>query len=510
MADPIETITKPVTSKTARLRILVGLRRFRREALVDSVDQLAVLAKVDDESGLSARFIFMTLMSAGIAVLGLLLSSPAVVIGAMLLSPLMGPIIGAGFALAVGDANELRRCARTLMVGTLLGIAISAAIVFLSPIQTVTSEVASRTRPNLFDLLVALFSALAGAYAMIRGREGTIVGVAIATALMPPLAVIGFGLATANWTVFGGSLLLFITNLMTIALAAAVMARIYGFSIHLTKKQTRLQVLGIVAAFAVLAVPLGISLKRIAWEANASRQASTILKRAFDPKARVTQVEFDFAAKPVTVTSSVLTPRFEPDAESDVAGALGDALGHEVRVTINQYRVGTDIGAAEAAELAAAKDKAQAAAVERQVADLIANLALVAGISRNDVVIDRDHHRALARAKPIDGATLGAYREMERRVAANAPGWSVELSPPARPLPVIRFDDEDRPDEQSVNLLAWAARRVSAPIELTGPSEQVAAVREALAGQGVTDVRIARARGRDVRPRWVSPDDQAP
>ena len=66
----------------------------------------------------------------------------------------------------------------------------------LSPLQTVTPEIAARTQPNLFDLFVALFSALAGAYAMIRGREGTIVGVAIATALMPPLAVVGFGLAT--------------------------------------------------------------------------------------------------------------------------------------------------------------------------------------------------------------------------------------------------------------------------------------------------------------------------
>ena len=84
----------------------------------------------------------------------------------------------------------------------------------ISPIQTVTEEIAARTQPNLFDLLVALFSALAGSYAVIRGREGTIVGVAIATALMPPLAVVGFGLATLNWTVFGGALGLFIPNLV--------------------------------------------------------------------------------------------------------------------------------------------------------------------------------------------------------------------------------------------------------------------------------------------------------
>lgn len=494
-----------VPERFSRLRLLASARRFRRTKLVESVDQLEVLSKVDEESALSARFIFMTLMSAGIAILGLLLSSPAVVIGAMLLSPLMGPIIGAGFALAVGDAIELRRCSRTMLAGTLLAVAISALIVLCSPIQSVTSEIAARTRPNLFDLLVALFSALAGAYAMIRGREGTIVGVAIATALMPPLAVIGYGLATANWTVFGGSLLLFITNLMTIALSAAVMARLYGFSTQLTKKQTRLQVLGIVGAFAVLAVPLGISLKRIAWEANASRQASSIIRGAFDPKTRVTQVEFDFDAKPVTITSSVLTPRFEPHAQTNVTNQLAQALGREVNVKINQYRVGTDIGAAEAAELAAAKVKAQAAATDRQVSQLVHNVALAAGLGRNDVVVDRDQQRVFARARPIDGATLAGYREIERRVAANAPGWRVEITPPLRPLPTVRFDDEDRPDTAAIDLLAWAARRVSAPIELSGSAQHVAIVRRELDRRGVSDVREVEGNSAEVHPRWAPP-----
>ncbi len=509
MADPGAATSIPDQVKISRLRLLAQARRFRRKALIESVDQLAVLARVDEESGLSARFIFMTLMSAGIAVLGLLLSSPAVVIGAMLLSPLMGPIIGAGFALAVGDAIELRRCGRTMLIGTLLAIGISAAIVILSPIQTVTSEIADRTRPNLFDLLVALFSALAGAYATIRGREGTIVGVAIATALMPPLAVIGFGLATLNWTVFGGSLLLFITNLMTIALAAAMMARLYGFSTQLTKKQTRLQVLGVVAAFALLAIPLGYSLKRIAWEANASRQASAIIKRSFDPKARVTQVEFDFSSRPIAITSSVLTPRFEPQAEVAIARALTDELGQKVSLKINQYRVGTDIGAAETAELAAARDKAQQAALERQVSQLVENVALVAGVEQNDVVIDRDHHRVLARARPIEGATLAAYRDMEGRIAATAPGWSVEISPPLRPLPVVRFKD-GVPDAKAMDLLAWAAKRQPTPIELIGPPDRAEIVRDRLATQDLTEVRLVNNRGDEIRPRWSAPSEPGP
>ena len=193
------------TAQWSFLRVVVSLRRWWNHTVIETVDQGEVIALRRTESALSSRYLFMTAMSAGIAILGLLLASPAVVIGAMLLSPLMDPIMGLGFALAIGDYGWVRQSARSLAWGSLLAIGLCALIVFVSPLQDITSEIAARTRPNLFDLLVALFSALAGAYAMIRGRAGTIVGVAIATALMPPLAVVGFGLATANWTVFGGA-----------------------------------------------------------------------------------------------------------------------------------------------------------------------------------------------------------------------------------------------------------------------------------------------------------------
>jgi uncharacterized membrane protein len=101
-----------------------------------------------------------------------------------------------------------------------------------------TAEILARTRPNLFDPLVALFAALAGTFAIIRGRGGTIVGVAIATALMPPLAVVGYGLAAWNMPVLSGSLALFVTNCMTIAPSATIMARVYGFGHYLSGRQT--------------------------------------------------------------------------------------------------------------------------------------------------------------------------------------------------------------------------------------------------------------------------------
>ena len=109
------------------------------EHLSEGVDHRLVVEKVREDAGWDPHFAFMTLMSAGIAVLGLLLSSPAVVIGAMLISPLMGPIIGLGFALATFDHAELRRTASALAVGAAMAVAFCVAVVLLSPLQTLTS-----------------------------------------------------------------------------------------------------------------------------------------------------------------------------------------------------------------------------------------------------------------------------------------------------------------------------------------------------------------------------------
>lgn len=138
-------------------RNLLHFRRWWRDEVVDTVDQQEVIARRREDCGLTARYLFMTAMSAGIAILGLLQSSPAVVIGAMLISPLMGPIIGLGFALAIGDYNWLRQAAFSLAWGTVMAVALCAVIVFFSPLKDITPEIAARTRPNLFDLLIALF-----------------------------------------------------------------------------------------------------------------------------------------------------------------------------------------------------------------------------------------------------------------------------------------------------------------------------------------------------------------
>lgn len=492
----------PADRPGARLRRLrSSWREWWHAHVADTVDQASVIATRQEDSSLTARYLFMLAMSAAIAILGLLLSSPAVVIGAMLLSPLMGPIIGVGFALATGDYAWLRRAALTLSVGTALGVALCSLVVTFSPLQTVTSEIAARTRPNLFDLLVALFSALAGAYAMIRGREGTIVGVAIATALMPPLAVIGFGLATLNWTVFSGAGVLFFTNLMAIALTAAVVARFYGFSSALSPHHSRLQTLLIALAFVALAVPLAVSLRTIAWEANASRQVNTALGAVFPARARVSQVNVDYDSKPIAIIATVLTPKLVAGANGAAERAIRRAIGRPVDVRLTQYQVGTSETAAEHAELVAARAREDSETQDAQ--RLAQELALAAGRSVDDVIVDTAHRRAAVHAASLPGATLETYRELEQRVARSEPDWDIEISPPPSGLlsSVEMAHGQPTSDgEAMLDLATWAALRLHLPIAVEGSPE----VARRLEQNGVVTRMVGPARD-PVRLRWDIP-----
>ncbi|HSF13047.1 MAG TPA: TIGR00341 family protein [Erythrobacter sp.] len=481
-ADSAARAAQPVTLLTA----LDNVREWWAVHVIGQVDQAEVTERRREDSAMSEHYLFMTAMSGGIAILGLLLSSPAVVIGAMLLSPLMGPIMGLGFALAIGDWDWLKQSLRTLIIGSAMAVLLCAVLVFLSPIQTITSEIAGRTRPNLFDLFVALFSALAGAYAMIRGREGAIVGVAIATALMPPLAVVGFGLATVNWTVFSGALLLFVTNFLTIALTAFALAKLYGFRNSLSARNTMFQNVALLTVFVALAVPLGFSLQQIAWETNAQRIVRDEIRDQFERPAQLDAVEIDFAANPIDVSAIVFTPVIRPDAETVVQQALARRLGKPVELTLTQSQTETGAGAAQRAQLSATREREEAAATARLQA-LALRLSLVAGVPETDVLIDRNRRRALVRAKRLEGATMATYRALERRIAAGEADWTIEVIPPAGALPAaIAFADgaPTQAGETALDVIGWAALRLDRAVVLTGVSDEAEAAAQSLREEG--------------------------
>lgn len=155
-----------------------------------------------------------------IASIGLNVNSTAVIIGAMLISPLMGPIVGSGFSLATYDFNLLKRSVKNLLIATVVGFIVSALYFYISPFKDVQSELLARTSPTIYDVLIAFFGGIVGAVSITREDKGNpIPGVAIATALMPPLCTAGFGFATMNFKFVAGALYLYSINCFFIGIS---------------------------------------------------------------------------------------------------------------------------------------------------------------------------------------------------------------------------------------------------------------------------------------------------
>ena len=161
-----------------------------------------------------------------VASVGLNVNSTAVIIGAMLISPLMGPIVGAGFALGTFDFPLLKKSIKNLLIATLISLVVSFLYFLLSPFKEAQSELLARTSPNIYDVLIAIFGGLVGVIAITRVDKGNpIPGVAIATALMPPLCTAGYGLAIGNLSYFAGALFLYIINCVFICISTFVIVK---------------------------------------------------------------------------------------------------------------------------------------------------------------------------------------------------------------------------------------------------------------------------------------------
>ncbi len=179
-----------------------------------------IIAKIRHDSSFHGSNVWALVFAILIASIGLNLNSTAVIIGAMLISPLMGPIMGLGLSLGINDATLLRKSARNIIIATTVSIGVSSLYFYLSPISGVQSELLARTNPTIYDVLIAFFGGLIGVIASTRIQQGNLVpGVAIATALMPPLCTAGYGIATSQPAFFFGALYLFLINSIFICLA---------------------------------------------------------------------------------------------------------------------------------------------------------------------------------------------------------------------------------------------------------------------------------------------------
>lgn len=214
-----------------------------------------------EESRVSQTFVVLLILATMIATFGLFINSSSVIIGAMLLAPLMQPIVSLSMGVLRQDTALEINGAKTIAIGVSIVLFTAAVIALFTPIERLTSEMAGRLSPTILDLFVAIVSGMAAAYAKSNEKIlGSLAGVAIAVALVPPIAVAGIGLGWTDWGMFSTAFLLFITNLVGIVLAAALTFVLLGFSpLHIAKK-------GIIiwmSIVAVVAVPLYSSFSKM-------------------------------------------------------------------------------------------------------------------------------------------------------------------------------------------------------------------------------------------------------
>ncbi|MFA9201208.1 MAG: TIGR00341 family protein [Cypionkella sp.] len=383
------------------------------------------LASIARDSRLTRGFLLQIVLSAAIAHIGLLLNSAPVIIGAMLISPLLAPIMAFGFAIATFDGRLLRRALQTFAAGTLAAIAVAWLLTMLSPITEATPAILARVRPSLLDLMVAIFGGVAGAYALLRKFSATMVGVAIATALIPPLATVGWALATGDFGSAGGALLLYVTNTAAIGFMATVVARFNGFGTGLSPRQTWLQSLGIFATLGVLAVPLAYSLSAIVRETRARAALRAELVELAGEQAAIERFEIDFDRARPAITAVVITPRYIGGLEENFAHAAREALG-DTRVGVIQLRSGS--AEADAARSAAAAAAEERALTLREAERLRAALAAVTRAQPAAVTVDQQRRRALVELAPEadEAVDLAPLR-------AAFPDWSIAVVPARQP-----------------------------------------------------------------------------
>jgi uncharacterized hydrophobic protein (TIGR00271 family) len=305
--------------------------------ILNGIDKTEVLNDLICEGQLTTRFAFFSIIASVIATLGLLLNSPATIIGAMLISPLMGPIVLQGISLSLIDINIYKKSMLCLVSGTLLGIAASYLIVKLSPITNITPEIIARTSPNLFDLLVAIFSGIAAAYVSIKRKGSAIVGAAIATALMPPLAVTGYGLATQNLWISKGAFFLFMTNFVAIALVVAFVSIFYGFIHYRGRRFLFLQIGLSLIVLTVLSIPLAISLKNIAYQTYVTNKAKKIIESHFTENlSRLNDFSIEFYDNIIDVDAVVITKTYKPEVKQIIRKEMEKRIGGNLKLNLTQ------------------------------------------------------------------------------------------------------------------------------------------------------------------------------
>lgn len=230
--DKIDDSTAPGQEEHNFRHFLSQLKNFLVGvvAITEGTDVQGTVAGIKKDVSFRGHSAWILMFSVFIASIGLNVNSTAVVIGAMLISPLMGPILGIGLSVGTNDWDTLVRSLKNFAIMIVIGLLTSTLYFFITPLKEVQAELLARTKPTSLDVLIALFGGFAGIIAGSRREKSNVIpGVAIATALMPPLCTAGYGLATGNLNFFFGAFYLFFINSVFISIATLITVRALHF-----------------------------------------------------------------------------------------------------------------------------------------------------------------------------------------------------------------------------------------------------------------------------------------
>lgn len=320
------------------------IRRFiqRHIFIYDELDTAGAAQRIKSSIWFRGTNVWILAFSIVIASVGLNVNSTAVIIGAMLVSPLMGPIIGAGLALGTNDLDLLKAAGKNLLIMVLISLVASTLFFIVSPLALVNpTELEARTSPTIYDVLIALFGGLAGILENSRKERGTVLsGVAIATALMPPLCTAGYGLAHWQLHFFFGALYLFIINSVFIALATYLMVKylrfetVAGLDVVSAKRKRNV----ITAVLVIVLVPSIWTAIELIGDNNYERNVQLMMDedRFVGPRTYV----YDYTVKERKVNFSLAG---EPLSDEARKAFLERAASHHIKaktITITEHSVG--------------------------------------------------------------------------------------------------------------------------------------------------------------------------
>ncbi len=299
----------------------------------------SLFTNLREESRVSEPFMVLLILATMIATFGLFINSTSVIIGAMLLAPLMQPIVSLSMGVLRQDTALEINGAKTIAIGVLTVLMTAAVIAFFTPMERLTSEMSGRLSPTILDLFVAIVSGAAAAYAKSNEKIlGSLAGVAIAVALVPPIAVAGIGMGWADWSMFSSAFLLFITNLVGIVLSAALTFALLGFSpLQLAKKGIMIWMIIV----AVVAVPLYSSFEKMKADIGIQKTLSNVEFNVGKHEVKLIHVELLHRAKIDEIRCEVIATGILSKTEKELLKeAILKSIDKEAEVIVTfRYRL---------------------------------------------------------------------------------------------------------------------------------------------------------------------------